>query len=176
MAGGDVRPERAVCATYADRYRPGSLLHQLPGWENLPGLCRHQQIPALEAGDDAVRHLHLLLHLLCPGGGAHVLQHPQPAGGVAVPGPAERHAVLQRHGHARPLLPEEDSGPAADPVPVLWEHRVPGLVPGPVDQQPLPGHDQQHCGGVSEAGSAGIHWTLLHLRETLMVPVNPAGL
>lgn len=155
MAGSDVRPGDPLRATYADYHGPGSLLHQLSGWEDLPGLCRHQQVPALEAGDDAICHLHLLLHLLRPGRGAHVLQHPQPTGGVAVPGSKERHAVLQGHRHARSLLPEEDTGLAADPVPVLWEHWAPGLVPGPVDQQPLPRHDKQHCGGVSGARSAG---------------------
>lgn len=31
------------------------------------------------------------------GGGANVLQHPEPAGRLAGPGPEERHAVLQGH-------------------------------------------------------------------------------
>lgn len=157
MAGSDVRPRNSLCASYVDHHRPGSLLHQLPGWEDLPGLCRHQQVPALEAGDDAVYYLHLLLYLLRPVGGAHVLQYPQSAGGVSVPWTAAHYAALQGYGHTGPLLPEENYGPAADPVPLLWEYRVPGLVPGSVDQQSLPGHDQQRCDRVSRNRYAGTH-------------------
>lgn len=123
--------------------------HQRVRREDVPRLAGPAEVLQDEAGAEALPGAELRAGGAAAAAAAAVRAHAVLRVPDAGRGPAVRAALLQGHGHAGPLLHEEDAGHDPDRVPLLRQQQLPGLVRGAVDQQPVPGHEQRRGQRVS---------------------------